>query len=47
MGNSAIRENLGYRKMDKWKSSNIIKEVIGDNYYAQPLVKLISLMKGA
>jgi len=46
MGNSAIRENLGYRKMDKWKSSNIIREVIGENYYALPLVKLISLMKG-
>ena len=46
MGLKVIKENLGYRKMDKWKSSNIIKEVIGDNYYTQPLVKLISLMKG-
>ena len=46
MGNKAIRTNLGYRKMDKWKTSNIIKEVLGGDYFAMPLVKLVSLMKG-
>jgi len=46
MGNKAIRTNLGYRKMDKWKTANIIKEVLGGDYFAMPLVKLVSLMKG-
>ena len=46
MGNAAIRTSLGYRKMDKWKTANIIKEVLGGDYFAMPLVKLVALMKG-
>jgi len=47
LGNKAIRTNLGYRKMDKWKTANIIKDIIGGNYYATPLVKLVGLVKGS
>ena len=46
MGNAAIRESLGYRKLNKQKNATIIREVMGNTYTVWPLAKLISLMKG-
>ncbi len=47
MGNAAIKANLGYKKLNKWKTANIIGDVLGKDYFAMPLVKLVSLMKGS
>jgi superfamily I DNA/RNA helicase len=47
MGNASIRKNLGYKKMNNWKTANIIGDVLGKDYFAMPLVKLVGFMKGA
>lgn len=46
MGFRAIKQS-GRTKMDKSKTYNIIKKVLGEDYFAVPLAKLVSLMKGA
>ena len=45
-GFKAIR-SAGRTKMDKSKTYKIIQEVCGGDYFAVPLAKLVSLMKGA
>ena len=45
-GFKAIR-SAGRTKMDKSKTFKIIQEVCGSDYFAVPLAKLVSLMKGA
>lgn len=45
-GFKAIRD-AGRTKMDKSKTYKIIQEVCGRDYFAVPLAKLVSLMKGA
>ena len=46
-GFAAIR-NAGIKtKVNNYKVTNIIKEVLGADYYVTPLKKLVSLVKGA
>lgn len=47
LGYAAIRQSQGRVKMDKSKSYKIIENLLGKDYFAVPLAKLISLMKGA
>jgi len=47
LGYAAIREAQGSVKMDKSKTYKIIEDVLGKDYFAVPLVKLIGLMKGS
>lgn len=47
LGMKAVRDSVGKIKMNKWKVKNIIDEIFGRDYQAQPLIKLISLVKGS
>jgi superfamily I DNA/RNA helicase len=47
LGMKAIRDAEGRVKVNNWKVKNIIDGIFGRDYHAQPLVKLISLVKGS
>ena len=46
-GFAAIRSAGIKTKVNNYKLNNIIKELLGDDYYFAPLKKLISLVKGS
>ena len=43
LGMKAVRDSVGKIKMNKWKVKNIIDEIFGRDYQAQPLIKLIDM----
>ena len=47
LGMKAVRDAVGKIKVNNWKVKNIIDGIFGRDYHAQPLVKLISLVKGS
>ena len=47
LGMKAVRDAVGRTKVNNWKVKNIIDGILGRDYFAQPLVKLISLVKGS
>ena len=47
LGMNAVRDAVGRTKVNNWKVKNIIDGILGRDYFAQPLVKLISLVKGS
>ena len=47
LGMKAVRDSVGKIKVNNWKVKNIIDGILGRDYQAQPLVKLISLVKGS
>ena len=47
LGMKAVRDAVGKTKVNNWKVKNIIDGIFGRDYQAQPLVKLISLVKGS
>jgi len=47
LGMKAVRDVVGKIKVNNWKVKNIIDTILGRDYHAQPLVKLISLIKGS
>ena len=47
LGMKAVRDSVGRIKVNNWKVKNIIDGILGRDYFAQPLVKLISLVKGS
>ena len=47
LGMKAVRDSVGRIKVNNWKVKNIIDGILGRDYQAQPLVKLISLVKGS
>ena len=47
LGMKAVRDAVGKTRVNNWKVKNIIDGIFGRDYQAQPLVKLISLVKGS
>ena len=47
LGMKAVRDAVGKIKVNKWKVKNIVDGIFGRDYQAQPLIKLISLVKGS